>query len=69
VNKKPIENAAPYSPSNRGTARLQPVTAYQRPSLFSVLSETAITDASIASGNTQDLNSDFYSDSSGGDFY
>lgn len=46
--KAPMTNTAPYTPNSTGTAHWFPTVPYQRPSLFSLPSETAITDYTIA---------------------
>lgn len=46
--KAPMENTAPYTPNSVGTAHWSPAQPHQRPSLFSLPSETALTDYSIA---------------------
>jgi hypothetical protein len=63
--KKPMEYTAPYTPNSTGTAHWFPAVPYQKPSLFNLPSETAITDYAI-SGDS-DFVSDF-ADRNGG-FY
>lgn len=48
VEKAPMENTAPYTPNSTGTAHWFPAVPYQKPSLFSLPSETSITDYAIA---------------------
>jgi hypothetical protein len=59
VDKPKMEYTAPYTPSSTGTSRWFPAPAGQRPSLFSLPSETALTDFSVAAGDYQ---SDFTDD-------
>lgn len=61
--KEPMANTAPYTPNSTGTTHWAPATPNQKPSLFSLPSETAMTDYTIA-GNP-DFVSDF-EDRSGG---
>lgn len=44
IDKPPLENTAPYTPSSRGTAHQWPAPFAQIPSLFSLPSETEMTD-------------------------
>jgi hypothetical protein len=48
VDKPPVENPAPYTPSSSGTARWN-LPAFQDPSMFALPSETSMTDYMIAS--------------------
>lgn len=54
--KAPLTNTAPYTPNSTGTAHWSPAAPNQVPSLFSLPSETAMTDYAIAD------NSEFVSD-------
>lgn len=54
--KEPMENTAPYTPNSIGTAHWSPTVANQIPSMFSLPSETVMTDYAVASS------SDFVSD-------
>lgn len=45
-DKAPLQNTAPYTPNSTGTASWLPAVPYQVPSLFSLPTETAITDYS-----------------------
>lgn len=58
--KEPMTNTAPYTPNSTGTAHWAPASPSQVPSLFSLPSETAITDYSVASdvGFTSDFQDD-----------
>lgn len=53
--KAPMENTAPYTPNSTGTAHWFPTPSYQTPSMFSLPSETAITDYSAAESFTSDF--------------
>jgi hypothetical protein len=55
--KPPMENTAPYTPNSTGTAHWAPAVAWQRPRLFNLPSETAITDFGVA--NSGEFVSDF----------
>lgn len=46
VAKEPMQDTAPYTPNSTGTAHWWPAGPYQLPSLFTVPSETAVTDYS-----------------------
>jgi hypothetical protein len=48
ASKPPMEHTAPYTPNSTGTAHWAPAPAFQRPSLFNLPSETAMTDFTIA---------------------
>jgi hypothetical protein len=61
--KPPMENTAPYTPNSTGTAHWTPATPAQTPSLFSLPSETAMTDFAVADNAT--FTSDF-ADRNGG---
>lgn len=65
VEKTPMTNTAPYTPNSTGTAHWAPAAPSQKPSLFSLPSETAMTDYTVASN--PDFTSDF-EDRNGG-FY
>jgi hypothetical protein len=64
AEKAPMENTAPYTPNSTGTAHWFPTVPYQVPSLFSLPSETAITDYAVATD--AGFTSDFVDD---GGFY
>jgi hypothetical protein len=51
VTRERMENTAPYTPSSSGTDHWLPAAPYQKPSLFSLPSETAITDYGVAADN------------------
>ena len=55
--KEPMDNTAPYTPNSTGTAHWSPAAANQAPSMFSLPSETALTDYAVA--NSADFVSDF----------
>lgn len=63
--KPPMQNTAPYTPNSTGTAHWAPAVSWQQPRLFSLPSETAMTDYAVA--NPGDYTSDFV-DTKGG-FY
>jgi hypothetical protein len=54
--KAPMTDTAPYTPNSTGTAHWAPASSYQTPSLFTLPSETAMTDFAVASS---DFQSDF----------
>lgn len=56
--KEPMTNTAPYTPNSTGTAHWFPAAPYQVPSMFSLPSETAITDYTVGSDSFS--SSDFY---------
>lgn len=62
TDKPPMSNTAPYTPNSTGTAHWSPAQPNQIPSLFTLPSETSMTDFST----TSDGNSDFVD--RGGDF-
>jgi hypothetical protein len=64
TEKEPMANTAPYTPNSTGTAHWFPSVPYQKPSLFSLPSETAITDYAIA--DDAGFVSDFYDRNGGG---
>lgn len=64
--KTPLADTAPYTPNSQGTAHWFPTVPYQKPSLFSLPSETAITDYAVADQSA--FISDFVDDKNGG-FY
>jgi hypothetical protein len=47
-DKPPMEYTAPYTPNSTGTAHWSPAAANQAPSMFSLPSETAMTDYAVA---------------------
>lgn len=55
--KEPMTDTAPYTPNSTGTAHWFPTVPNQTPSLFSLPSETAITDYTLA--NSGEGSSDF----------
>lgn len=55
--KPQMTNTAPYTPNSTGTHHWVPAVAWQKPRLFSLPSETTITDQGIAGGS--DYVSDF----------
>ena len=57
TDKPQVFNTAPYTPNSTGTAHWAPAPAAQRPYLFGLPSETAITDRSIVESG--DYTSDF----------
>lgn len=63
TEKPPMTNTAPYTPNSTGTAHWAPAVSWQKPRLFSLPSETAITDYGVAGQG--DFTSDF-EDRSGG---
>lgn len=60
TEKEPMTNTAPYTPNSTGTAHWFPSVPYQVPSLFSLPSETAMTDYAVAKND--DFVSDFADD-------
>lgn len=62
--KAPMTNTAPYTPNSTGISHWFPTVPYQKPSLFSLPSETAITDYAVADDNYvsdfHDRNGDFF---------
>lgn len=53
-DKPPMQNTAPYTPNSTGTAHWFPTQSNQIPSLFSIPSETALTDfATVSDGNSE----------------
>jgi hypothetical protein len=48
VDKPPMDNTAPYTPNSTGTAHWLPAAFAQVPSMFSLPSETALTDYSAS---------------------
>jgi hypothetical protein len=63
-DKPPMTNTAPYTPNSTGTAHWIPAVTWQQPRIFSLPSETAVTDYSAA--NAGEFVSDFTDD---GGFY
>jgi hypothetical protein len=50
--KEPMTDTAPYTPNSTGTAHWSPAAPYQVPSMFSLPSETGITDYAVAADDT-----------------
>lgn len=59
-DKPPMQYTAPYTPNSTGTAHWSPAASWQKPRLFSLPSETAITDFGVA--NPDGFVSDFVDD-------
>jgi hypothetical protein len=67
VDKPSMQDTAPYTPNSTGTDHWLPAAFAQIPSMFSLPSETVMTDATVASGDFVDSSSGSeFSDSGGG---